>query len=448
MSSTSIRLDEYIGDDSLPVDPDVEIGEDGVPTLSMGEDAVVDGDYQQVVMLANEAYRLSQVKTALEDLEEIAGSIQEATQKDVLLVDTAITTAVAGMDVDSEEIVPAIEQYVGKRINLEGIGSFISGIWKMIMSILNRIWAMISKFFTGLFGRAKRSEKKAKKLVEQFQKKQTSKMKTGAFMLGGEAEQLVFKGTVPHAAHDLEAGLKASEELLDAMPGFITKVEHAGTELRNAIQKFNENDAMSSLRNVVDSLKDITYNNSGLVLHKLSGDKRYGEGVFAGYQLMNNKWVTAKLPLERKLPEYSHPLPEAGGANGTQYEVDTNVPNFKSPNSNSFKGIEGHEGVKLAQMVESISNKLNNFISKYGQMDVKSKALKDVVRECDALSSRLKSKEDSLDAGTKSAYKAAVGTSIMYNALLTKFIAQVTQTISVSLAASNTLLSRALDNLE
>lgn len=99
-----------------------------------------------------EAERIIEVSNALEDLAVIADEIQEATPAETALVEIAGDMAVAGTDVSPEEIVPAMEGYVGRKIATEGIRETAASIWQSIQNYLKQVWEKIETFFYRILG--------------------------------------------------------------------------------------------------------------------------------------------------------------------------------------------------------------------------------------------------------------------------------------------------------
>lgn len=99
-----------------------------------------------------EAERIIEVSDALEDLAVVADGIEEATPGEAALVEIAGDMAVAGTDVAPEEVVPAMEGYVGRKIATEGIRETARTIWKSIMDFLKKIWEKVEGFFYKIFG--------------------------------------------------------------------------------------------------------------------------------------------------------------------------------------------------------------------------------------------------------------------------------------------------------
>lgn len=84
---------------------------DPLPMISMEEEALLVGeageDLAQAEAEITEVERVEDLADALEDLAEVADTITEAQPADLAMVETATRAALAGTDVEVEEVIPA-----------------------------------------------------------------------------------------------------------------------------------------------------------------------------------------------------------------------------------------------------------------------------------------------------------------------------------------------------
>ena len=118
--------------------------------ISMEEEIVMldeaSQDQASVASDLAETDRILEVSDSLEDLAVIADGIEEATPAEIALIENAGDMAVAGTDVSPEEVIPAMESYVGRRISTEGIKEKAKQIWESIIRFLKSIWEKIEGF--------------------------------------------------------------------------------------------------------------------------------------------------------------------------------------------------------------------------------------------------------------------------------------------------------------
>ena len=120
-------------------------------TVSFEEEAIlVEGaanDLADAQQTQAEVGRVEDIVDGLEDLAAVADQIETATPTDVAMVDTAQRLALAGSDVDSEEVTPSLESFVGRTISTEGIKELAWKLWESLKKTLKKIWSKIEGFF-------------------------------------------------------------------------------------------------------------------------------------------------------------------------------------------------------------------------------------------------------------------------------------------------------------
>ncbi len=167
---------------------------DNTPMISLEEEQVMldeagtasagaENDLQQVE-------RIIEVSDGLEDLAVIADGIEEASPAEVALIENAGNLAVAGTDIQPDEIIPSMESYVGTKIATEGIRETARKLWENIKNFLKRIWVKVEAFFYKIFGtipRLRSAIDALEKRVEEVTGKQldqkTIKVTSGLTML-------------------------------------------------------------------------------------------------------------------------------------------------------------------------------------------------------------------------------------------------------------------------
>lgn len=147
--------------------PDAVAAADAEADTKLDEAAVL---AEEVPAAITECYRMEQISDTLEDLAVVADGIDEASPEEVALIRSVSDMAVAGTDVESEEVIPETvvplqvevsgeagnvvteSRYIGHRISTEGIRETARNIWEAIWKFLKDIWAKIEKFFYKIFG--------------------------------------------------------------------------------------------------------------------------------------------------------------------------------------------------------------------------------------------------------------------------------------------------------
>jgi hypothetical protein len=114
-----------------------------------------------------EVDRLAETSDVLDDLAVIADSIEKATPAETDLIDAVGSMAVTGTDIPSEEVVPAMESFVGKKIATESFSAKAKTIWENIQKFLKKIWDNITLFFKKMFATLPNTKKRLAELQEK-----------------------------------------------------------------------------------------------------------------------------------------------------------------------------------------------------------------------------------------------------------------------------------------
>lgn len=104
-------------------------------------------DADTVRRTLDQAERTLETSDALSDLADTASRITEATPGEVELIDRVTQTAVAGTEVDSERIAPAMEQYIGKAIATESIAETARKMLDVVLAFAKKIYERIKGFY-------------------------------------------------------------------------------------------------------------------------------------------------------------------------------------------------------------------------------------------------------------------------------------------------------------
>lgn len=119
--------------------------------LTMEEEMLIadtaNADAETVRRTLDQAERVLETSDALSDLADTASRIEVATPSEVELIDRVTQTAVAGTDVDSERIAPAMEQYVGGRIATESIAETAKKMLDIVLAFAKKIYERITSYY-------------------------------------------------------------------------------------------------------------------------------------------------------------------------------------------------------------------------------------------------------------------------------------------------------------
>lgn len=236
------------------------------PTLSLEEEQIVMTDAVELAsdinQEFNEANRIVEISDALEDLAVIADQIEAASPTEIALMETAGDMAVAGTDIESEEIVPSLESYRGKRIAAEGFKQTAGQIWKNIQEFLKKIWEKITQFFSNIFLAIPNARHRLNQLTDKLKEIDglTARgtvfeidTKTGG--MGSLISKLSVDGKVPSNDAEFLSELTKVHDFTKFVYGDnITNRNALGISIADAIEGFNpEVDLDSQAQLIIDA---------------------------------------------------------------------------------------------------------------------------------------------------------------------------------------------------
>lgn len=235
----------------------------------MAEDAAQAADDASTGL--DESERMLGLADGLEDLAEIADGITDATQTETQLLTVAGNMAVAGSDVPAEEIVPAMEGFIGKRIAVESLRERASAIWKAILAQIKKVWAFIEKFFYSIFGTIPGLRKQLKDLRARVDGTNGKKLEDKKLTVSTGVKALSVDYSTPKNGGDVVKGLKdLLGEVTDVYGTYTDKIAKVGEVVADHISDFDPEKAHDSVEKF---LKAVTSGFGGV---NLSGGKSAG----------------------------------------------------------------------------------------------------------------------------------------------------------------------------
>lgn len=137
--------------------------------------------------------RVEEVADNLTDLASVVGQIEEPTATDVALIQTTANMAVAGTEVDAQDVLPAVENFTDMKIVAEGIGEKASAAMASLresgLAMATKISEYLKKTFTSLkYYERKLIESKAKiaELKASGKKELAVSMRANRFFNSGD----------------------------------------------------------------------------------------------------------------------------------------------------------------------------------------------------------------------------------------------------------------------
>ncbi len=222
----------------------------GNENISMEEEALMIDESSQaaaeVEQDLTDAEHVIQVSEALEDLAVVAGSKEETTPHEAALIESAGQMAVAGTDVDPEEIVPAMESFkdaetgvISGKLAMEDFREKAKTLWENIQRILEEIWAKIESFFYKIFGTIPARRRTLKALQARVEESNKLTRDKAAFTVSGN-RYMTTDNTVIKSADKYDSAL--SEFVGTAKwvyGGYVDTLKSDGDKIAKALESFN-----------------------------------------------------------------------------------------------------------------------------------------------------------------------------------------------------------------
>lgn len=214
---------------------------------------------QQEIQEANNALEISD---ALEDLALIADSIPEASNTDVQLLETAVSVA-AGPEIEVEEIVPALESYVGRRISTEGLVEMARSIWENIKAWLNKMWKKVKDFFYKIFGQIPGLRRKVEAMKKRVEDTGGYKKEESSVSISSGVKFMSINGSAVKNISGFNDGLAKWQAIAEGISNISSEAEKFSTKAAEMIAEFDvKNVGQVNLATFVQSINTTKLGNS------------------------------------------------------------------------------------------------------------------------------------------------------------------------------------------
>lgn len=239
--------------------------------------------------------RVEDLTDALEDLKEAAASIESAGYNDLFLIETAVRAAVAGSDLQVDDVMPGLEQYQNTQVSTEALGDTVLKMWQATQKALEKTWKKIDSFFDKVFpsvGRVRKASDKLRDRAEQYADREVQVKSTE---LGPEINALSVNYKAPKTDKDILDVLDNLQKQCDALFGRqVSVVAKAGQAIAKAVKDFDPARPEDSLESVTNAALELDFKAaSNLIGAKTVKDKRFDDRseVFKGPDLAGNSAI-------------------------------------------------------------------------------------------------------------------------------------------------------------
>jgi hypothetical protein len=422
----------------------------GDANISMEEEAIMldeaATDAAAVDQDLNEAERVVQVADALEDLATVAGSSEELSGKEGALLETAGNMAVAGTDVDPEEVVPAMESFkegdvISGKLAMEDFKEKARTMWENIKRMLKEIWEKITNFFYKIFGtipRLRRSLESLRGKIEEAQRKTKGEAKFSA-----GASRYMFVGTTAiKTAAGLESGLddvlKAAEYVYG---GYVDGLKTAGNSISKALEEFDPEKPAEATGKLAGEISKHSVKVPG---SSSAGGSRFPKyNVSKGSDLMGGVSLFGLSPKESDKAGVFHTLELARQASVVLEQSGEKAPAVSG--SIEFQTLDLNAMEKLISTSEKILEKMENY-----QRGKAKKEIQEIKSKIEAASSKAEAAAGKLKGGSGEEqaavphYRALINFNLAYARWVQTPTIPFTKVAFGAIRTSMTLIERSL----
>lgn len=343
-----------------------------------------------------EAERSVDIADSLEDIAVVADGVEEATPAETQLVQIAGDMATAGSDdVSAEDVVPATEHFVGRRIATEGLVEKAKEIWEAIKRWLKNIWKKVETFFYKIFGAVPRLRKQVEALRKRLREVQDKgwgiKSDSKTFELSSGLEGLRVGDSVKKKWSEIKNAVGISKSSFEKV--FLDKdFAKYGNEIAELINDFDpetENQARASLNTIAIKLrKDTRFNGSPTDTDKFGSETT----VFTFGNMLGGKSLIKRYKSSGKFDRLSE-LEKAEVVRTIRVEFTSiTKKKLKTPESVKFETLNDSEIETVLDNAESLLDTLERFHRGSARKDIL-KSAKEIEKACD----KVEKQYDSID---------------------------------------------------
>ena len=239
-------------------------------SMSDGQDSLQFEEYFQDVNELNDSLvhdvadvdRCMEVTQVLgEMVSTVQNRVSEASPTEARLVELIGDMAVAGTDVNPEDVVPSMEAYADGMDTMKKVKENIAKMWAWVKQLIEKIIEKTKLFFKAAFKSSVALDVRLRKLSEEISKADSAKFKGGKIKLTArEAAAIAIGQSVPVSLDKLHAQLG----VLEVYKTYFFTAYHAYlvnrmTSLREAVDKFDLAHPDLTVKMLAERLKGVRF---------------------------------------------------------------------------------------------------------------------------------------------------------------------------------------------
>jgi hypothetical protein len=334
--------------------------------------------------LADATSELAQIETAdataqgLEDLAVVADTIEEATPAETQLIEVAGDLAVAGTDVPSEDVIPAMESFIGGKINTQGLRDKARALWAEIKKWVIAFWGKIENFFALFFSgipNLRNSIKKVKARAEEKANSELKDPKVTTFQVSTGLDRLSVDNKPANTFESLVKALATttaeSKNILGASAFQVSAVKAIVAGMKD-FKPRSVADAEAGCAAIAKSVMAVTLSDNMKGNTGSFKERFRGQEISASAPLLGNKSVVATVP--------SHTMGDSSVLGALAairqmgfHVISTNDTQIKEKAA-SFEILSPGEVIRICDQCQGLIDAMEEFVKKGARTNLKKAA--------------------------------------------------------------------------
>lgn len=379
-----------------------------------------------------DAERALDTADSMEDLAIIADSVDEATPTETALMQVAGDMAVAGTDVDPEDVVPATECFKGRRVAAEGFRETARNIWAAIKKFVKDIWAKLEKWFYNIFGAIpllrKSIEKTRKRMEETLNDGKFIQSDGKKFELNNGLDSLRVGQDVKTKATDVNTAANKFKEVIEGLldGGMVAKY---GEKVADAIEDY-EGDTLSNAGTSARKISTTLNKNKPIFAFvNTTTSHEFGSEytVQASTGVLGGREFVCRYKAVQPAGQNATALENLNEARSVRFSFQQLSTKVKTKDSIQFETMKTSEIEESMEIAKSILDTLENFHRRKGKKDLE-KSRDRIEKACNQVESQSGKVDDNVTttnqreilAYTRAVYKFAPAYASLASTVLTQ----------------------------
>lgn len=247
---------------------------------------------------------------ALESVANFFEANDETSDVDLALTDIIMDLATAQTDITSEELVPGLENYVGKSVSTENIRESIAKYYAAFVEFLKKVWNHLLTFYKNIFDSITPLKQKFEAVLKAVTDVKEDNFKHDTVLLGQSLERLMVSYKLPNTFSDIDKPLhKLNEICKEVFDNHSDVILGLSQDIIEANIRFSRSSSQILLEEVNGYVRNAINSMTKYFSIPVNANRQPENLNAVNYQtdvLFNNKAVYAYVPPKNEIDNLSH----------------------------------------------------------------------------------------------------------------------------------------------